>query len=44
MKARQKWDLLVLNSEGYVNFAISSLRSFDTFHALKNVEKLTFSI
>ena len=44
MKARQKWGLLILNSKGFVNFVISNLRSFEKFHALKNVKKLTFSI
>ncbi len=26
MKARQKWNLLVLNSKGFVNFVMSDLR------------------
>ena len=43
MKARQKWDLLVLNSRGFVNFVMSNWRNFEKFHALKNVKKLTFS-
>jgi hypothetical protein len=33
-----------INSKGCVNFVISNLRSFEKFHALKNVKKLTFSI
>ncbi len=36
MKARQKWDLLVLNSKGFVNFVMSNLRNFEKFYALKN--------
>ncbi len=44
MKARQKWDLLVLNSKSFVNFVMSNLRNFEKFYTLKNVKKLTFSI
>jgi len=44
MKARQKWDLLVPNSKGFVNFVMSNLRNFEKFYTLKSVEKLTFSI
>ena len=44
MKARQKWDLLVINSKGFVNFVMSNLRNFKKFSTLKNVKKLTFSI
>jgi hypothetical protein len=36
MKARQKWVLLVLNSEGVVNFVISNFRNFEKFDTLKN--------
>jgi hypothetical protein len=36
MKARQKWDLLVLNSKDFVNFVISNLRNFEKFYTLKN--------
>ena len=31
MKARQKWDLLVLNSKGFVNFVMLNLRNFEKF-------------
>ena len=44
MKARQKWDLLVLNSKDFVNFVMSNLRNFKKSSTLKNVKKLTFSI
>ena len=33
MKARQKWSLLVLNSEGYENLLMSNLRNFQKFYA-----------
>ncbi len=36
MKARQKWDLLVLNSKGFVNFVMSNLTNFEKFYTLKN--------
>ncbi len=42
MKAHQKWDLLVLNSKGFVNFVMSNLRTFEKFDTLKNVKKITF--
>ena len=32
MKARQKWGLLVLNSEGYENRLMSNLRYFQKFY------------
>ncbi len=44
MKARQKWDLLVTNGKGFVNFVMSNLRNFKKFYTLKNVKILTFSI
>ncbi len=44
MKARQKWDLLVLNSKHFLNFIMSNLRNFEKCYALKNAKKLTFSI
>ncbi len=44
MKAHQKWNLLVLNSKGFVNFVMSNLRNFEKFDTLKNVKKITFSI
>ncbi len=34
MKAHQKWDLLVLNSKGFVNFVMSNLRNFEKFDTL----------
>ncbi len=43
MKAHQKWNLLVLNSKGFVNFVMSNLRNFEKFDTLKNVKKITFS-
>ncbi len=36
MKAREKWDLLVLNSKDFVNFIMSNLRNFEKLYALKN--------
>ncbi len=35
MKARQKWDLLVLNSKGFVCFVVSNLGNFEKFYTLK---------
>ena len=36
MKARQRRDLLVLSTKGFVNFVISNFRKFEKFDALKN--------
>ena len=44
MKARQKWDLLILNSKSFINFMMSNLRNFEEFYTLENIKKLTFSI
>ncbi len=40
MKARQKWDLLVLNSKDFVNFVMSNLRNSEKFYTLRNVKKI----
>ncbi len=37
MKARQKWDLLVLNSKGFINFVMSNLIKFKKSCTLKPV-------
>jgi hypothetical protein len=40
MKARQKWDLLLLNSKDFVNFVMSNLRNSEKFYTLRNVKKI----
>ena len=38
MKVREKWGLLVLNSEGYENFLMSNLRNSQKFYTFFRVE------
>ena len=40
IEARQKLDLLVLNSESYQNLLISNLRNIQKFYAFFGIEKL----
>ena len=42
MKTHQKWDLSVLNSEGYKHLTLSSLRDFQKFKSYENIFKKNF--
>ena len=37
MKARQKWALLILNSEGFENIFLSNVRGFQKFKSSKTL-------
>jgi hypothetical protein len=39
MKARQKWDLLILNCKGYERLLVLKLRDFHIFKILKVIWK-----